>query len=107
MIAGAVRHHEEIYRKIVSNHAALFDRHADAIIARMNLMLREQDMNWLDESLEPIHLIGLKRQRARYESLRAVRVHHALHRLMDRMPAPIAAAAKGGAGLLKRLIRQV
>jgi len=103
MIAGAVRHHEEIYRTIVANHGALFDAHADELIARMNLMLRRHDMNWLDESGEPIHLIGLKRQRARYEAMRAVRAHHALHRVLDRMPAPLSAGARGVVSVLKRL----
>ena len=103
MIAGAVRHHEEIYRRIVANHAAMFDAHADELIARMNLMLRRHDMNWLDESLEPIHLIGLKRQRARYEGMKAVRLHHALHGLIDRLPRPLSAGARGVMSALKRL----
>jgi glycosyltransferase involved in cell wall biosynthesis len=103
MISRALTRHEAIYRRLVENHAPLFERNADAIIARTNLMLRRHDMNWLDESLEPIHLIGLKRQRARYESMRAVRAHHALTGLIDRMPAPVAATARAGIGLIKRL----
>ena len=103
MIAGSLRKHEDIYRGIVAKHSALFDAHADALIARMNLMLRQQDMNWLDESLEPIHLLGLKRQRARYEAMRAVRIHHALHSFIDRMPAPISTGARRALAAVKRL----
>jgi glycosyltransferase involved in cell wall biosynthesis len=104
MIAGAERKHEAIYRAIVANHRAMYERHADAVLAQMNRLLREHDMNWLDESGEPIHLIGLKRQRARYEAMRAVRVHNALHRWIGRMPRPLAATAKRGAAVLKRLL---
>jgi hypothetical protein len=104
MIEGAVRKHETLYRRIVENHRSLYGRHADALIARMNLMLREHDMNWLDESGDAIHLRGLIRQRERYEAMRSVRLHHALHRAIDELPRPIGAAARGVMGLLKRLV---
>ncbi len=104
MINSAVLKHEAIYRRIVQNHGAMFDRHADEVIARMNLMLRRHDMNWLDESLEPINLIGLKRQKARYEAMRAVRLHNAVRGLIGRLPAPISAGARRAAGALRRLV---
>src|SRR5262245_48948394 len=104
MIADAVRKHEAIYRRIVENHRGLFERHADELVARMNRMLREHDMNWLDESGDPIHLRGLLRQRERYEAMRAVRIHHAVHGAIDGLPGPLAAAARGAMGLLRGLV---
>ena len=38
-----------------------FDRHAGELVVRMNSMMRQYDMNWLDESGEPINLMGASR----------------------------------------------
>jgi glycosyltransferase involved in cell wall biosynthesis len=96
MISGAVAHHDLLYRRMIQSHRVLFERHADAILARMNGMLREHDMNWLDESGLPIHLRGLLRQREMFERLPAVRLHHAVHRVIDALPGPARAAAREG-----------
>jgi glycosyltransferase involved in cell wall biosynthesis len=104
MIADAVRKHEAIYRQLVENHRPLFEAHADELIARMNLMLRRHDMNWLDESGLPIHLRGLLAQRERYESLRAVRLHHAVHRVVGELPRPLRDVAQGAMRAAKAVI---
>ncbi|MCA9300192.1 MAG: glycosyltransferase family 2 protein [Phycisphaerales bacterium] len=59
MIFDAVRKHERLYRQIMDRHPALFRGHADAMLVRMNTMLREFNVNWLDEQLLPIPLQDL------------------------------------------------
>lgn len=104
MITHAVSKHETIYRQIVANHREMFERHADELIGRMNSMLRRYDMNWLDESGEPINLLALKRQREMYESMAAVRAHHALHRAIGAMPGPLSRAARGAIDAIKSML---
>ncbi len=104
MISGAVERHEAIYRRIVANHPALFEKRGDEALLRMNVLLRRHDMNWLDESLEPIPLVKLKAQRDRYEAMPAVRMHHALHRAILALPRPAASAARAGLSGVKRLL---
>ncbi len=107
MVMHAVRNHRALYARIVEKHRALYDRHAGELVLRMNGMMRQYDMNWLDESGEPINLMALKRQRAMYESMAAVRLHHLVHHAIDAMPGPIARVARGGLGLLRRLVPSV
>jgi glycosyltransferase involved in cell wall biosynthesis len=104
MITQAVAKHEALYRHIVANHRLMFERNADALIARMNVMLRRHDMNWLDESGEPINLLALRAQRERYEAMTAVRAHRALHRVIDAMPGPVSGAARGILAAIKRAV---
>jgi glycosyltransferase involved in cell wall biosynthesis len=104
MISGAVQKHEAIYRRIVANHPKLFGERGDAALLRMNVLLRRHDMNWLDESLEPIPLVKLKAQRERYEAMPAVRVHHAIHRAIVALPRPAASVARKGLSGVKRLL---
>ena len=104
MIRYAVAKHEQLYRRMVAAHAGLFERHADALIAKMNTMLRRHDMNWLDESGEPINLLALKRQRDRYEAMAAVKAHHAVHKVIDVLPGPLARAARGTLVAIKRAL---
>jgi glycosyltransferase involved in cell wall biosynthesis len=104
MIWHAVARHEELFRSIVENHRSLYAAHADSVIARMNTLLRRHDMNWLDETGEPISLLALKRQRARYESMAAVKAHHAFHRLIDALPRPFAGAARSALSAIKKII---
>lgn len=63
MIFDAVRRHDALYGSIIERHRALYAAHADAIVRRTNSMLRAWNMNWLDESGEPIPLANLKRSR--------------------------------------------
>ena len=102
MISHAVARHEELFRAIVANHASLYREHADELIATMNLLLRRHDMNWLDESGEPINLLALKRQRERYESMAAVKAHHAIHRLVAALPWPLSGVARAALNAIKR-----
>jgi len=67
-------------------------------------LLRRHNMNWLDESGEPINLLALKRQRDMYESMAAVKAHHAFHRLIEVLPRPLSAAARKTLGAIKRAI---
>lgn len=105
MISRAVDRHGELFRRLMANHAAMYQRHADELIGRMNGMLRTHDMNWLDESGVPIHLRGLRAQRERYEAMPSVRLHHALHRGISRLPRPVAAAARGCLRVVKGWMR--
>lgn len=105
MISRAVRRHEAIYRHMVASHAGMYRRHGPELLGLMNGMLRRHDMNWLDESGDPIHLRGLYAQRERYLAMPSVRAHNAVHRLIDRLPGPLRAgarsvlrAARGAAG---------
>ncbi len=104
MIWKAVARHEEIYRRIVARHAPLFEARADALIARMNIMLRRHDMNWIDESGDPINLLALERQRDDYEAMAAVKAHRALHGVIDALPGPLSGAARSTLGAIKRLL---
>lgn len=104
MIVQAVAKHEALYRKIVERHAALFAKHGDAVIARMNDMLRREDMNWIDESGVPLKLMALERQRAKYESMAAVRAHRAVHGVVAALPRPLARGARAALGAAKRVL---
>ena len=104
MIMNVIQNHEVLFGQIMDRHRKLYEKHAAELLLRTNSLLRRCDMNWLDESGDPINLRGLKRQREMYESMLAVRFHHALHRLIGRMPGPIASTARGGIGLFKRLL---
>ncbi len=103
----AIAIHEALYRRIVQSHAALYSKHSEELIGNMNLLLRRHNMNWLDESGEPINLMALKRQRAMYEAMPAVKAHHAIHRVVAGLPWPLSAAARGVMGALKRVLPQV
>ncbi|MBL9032458.1 MAG: glycosyltransferase family 2 protein [Phycisphaerae bacterium] len=103
MIMQVIHNHEALYRGIMERHADLFRRHADEVLLRANVLLRRCDMNWLDESGDPINLVALKRQREMYESMLAVRMHRALHRLVGRLPRPLGSALRGSMALAKRL----
>ena len=83
------------FARLVRDHAGLYARHANELIGRMNVLLREHNMNWLDESGVPINYLALERQREGYEAMPAVRVHRVLRRLFGVLPAPLARAARG------------
>jgi glycosyltransferase involved in cell wall biosynthesis len=104
MIMNVIHNHEGLFGQLMERHRGLYEKHAADLLLRTNSLLRRCDMNWLDETGDPINLRGLKRQREMYESMLAVRMHHALHRFISRMPAPIATTARGGIGLVKRLL---
>lgn len=105
MIMNVIHNHHALYDGMMARHAALYERCWPQIVLRTNSLLRQCDMNWLDESGDPINLRALKRQREMYESMLAVRVHRRLHRWMDRLPRPLGAAAKGSVAMLKRLVQ--
>lgn len=104
MIMRVIHDHERLYSCLMKQHAELYARHAPELLLRSNVLIRRCDMNWLDETGEPINLRALKRQREMYEGMLAVRIHHKLHRLIDAMPTPIAGAARRTIAGVKRLL---
>ncbi len=104
MIAHAVPKHEALYKRLMAQHADLYARHWPELMLASNSLLRRCDATWLDESGEPINLRALKMQRQMYESMLVVRLHHAMHRGIDRLPAPLASAAKRALAVVKRIV---
>lgn len=102
MIMRVVHQHEELYRGLMQRHPELFAKHMAEIVVRSNAMLRGADMNWLDETLEPINLMALKRQRRMYEGMLAVRAHRAVHRLVGKLPGPLNGLARRAMAAAKR-----
>lgn len=76
MIFDAVRRHDELYAHIIRRHPDLYDPKLETLLRRTNSMIRAWNMNWLDESGEPIPLINLKRSRD--ELVRMREQHHTL-----------------------------
>ncbi len=74
MIFDAVRRHDELFAHIVRKHHSLYGPRMEPLLRRTNSMIRAWNMNWLDESGEPIPLINLKR--ARDELVRLREQHH-------------------------------
>jgi hypothetical protein len=60
MVMEAVRHHDELFRQLMTKHKGMYERHATELIARSNLLLRKADANWLDENLEAIYVRDLR-----------------------------------------------
>lgn len=89
MVMQVIHNHETLYKRIMDNHAAMFDRHQNELLVRVNTMLRRFDVNWIDETGQPIPLRALQQSPHEYEQMVAVRLHHAVHRLMAAMPRPI------------------
>jgi glycosyltransferase involved in cell wall biosynthesis len=104
MIMRVIHDHERLYASIMQQHAALYARHASELLLRSNVLLRRCDMNWLDETGDPINLRALMRQKEMYESLLAVRAHRTIHRVISAMPAPLGRGLRGALGILKRLV---
>lgn len=75
MIFDAVRKHDTLYASIIEKHPELYGPRFETLLKRTNSMIRSWNMNWLDESGEPIPLINLKR--ARDELVRMREQHHA------------------------------
>lgn len=75
MIFDAVRKHDTLYASIIEKHPELYGPRLETLLKRTNSMIRSWNMNWLDESGEPIPLINLKR--ARDELVRMREQHHA------------------------------
>lgn len=76
MIFDAVRRHDELYAHIIRRHPDLYGPKLETLLRRTNSMIRAWNMNWLDESGEPIPLINLKRSRD--ELVRMREQHHTL-----------------------------
>jgi glycosyltransferase involved in cell wall biosynthesis len=84
MVMNVVKNHAALYEHLRSCHRALYDRYARELIVRSNSMLRQYDMNWLDELGQPINLRALKGQKQMYESMLAVRLDRTLKRWFGR-----------------------
>jgi len=62
MVMRSRENHEALYAQLVENHRALYEERADELLLRMNVMLREFNVNWLDESGAPISQIHQRRR---------------------------------------------
>lgn len=131
MVHDAVQRHEDLFRTIVRNNRAFYDAHREDVLVRSNALLRACDGNWLDENLEAIQhrddrkwirdLIAerdgarahaadlaarvgvLETQLADLNAKPALRVSRALHALVERLPSPVAAAARRTLSMCKKL----
>jgi glycosyltransferase involved in cell wall biosynthesis len=92
MIMNVIQNHEVLYQRIMEQHAALYARHAPELLVRMNTMMRRFDVNWLDESGDPIRLMALRRQRDRYEAMLGVKAQRAARRALGRLPRAVRSA---------------
>lgn len=123
MVMRVIRDHESLFRRIVANHPALYDRHARDLLVLSNVLLRRFDANWLDETGDPIPLLALRKDRderdrlrleleaARRELDRSLSAHHAhggvraaraVSRAIDAFPTPLQRLARRALGALKR-----
>jgi glycosyltransferase involved in cell wall biosynthesis len=89
MIMNVIHNHEALYRGIMERHADIYARLGPELLVRSNVMMRKFDVNWLDESGDPIRLMALRRQREMYEKMPGVR------------------AQRLAAGVVRRVIRRV
>jgi glycosyltransferase involved in cell wall biosynthesis len=103
MVMNVIHNHEALYRGIMERHREIYERYAPELLVRMNTMMRRFDVNWLDESGDPIRLMALRRQRAAYEGMFGVQAQRKALRMLSRLPRPVAGAARRGAGMIKRL----
>ncbi len=90
MVMQVIHNHETLYRQIMDNHREMFDRHQNELLVCVNTMLRRFDVNWIDETGQPIPLRALRQSPQEYEQMVAVRLHHMAHRFVGAMPWPIA-----------------
>jgi len=77
--------------------------HDEVVRLRGELAARGSDTGALAARLREAES-KLEQQRAWYESFAAVRLHRAVHRLVDRLPRPLAAGGRGVLAALRRLI---
>jgi glycosyltransferase involved in cell wall biosynthesis len=60
MITDATARHGQLFRRLMTNHAPLYARHWQDLLARSNELLRRADANWLDENLDAIPIRDLR-----------------------------------------------
>lgn len=94
MIHRVSGHHAALYAELMERHRAMYERHWPDLVARANALLRGAEMDWLDESGRAINHQALLAQREMYEGMLAVRLHHALHRMVARLPGPLHEGAR-------------
>lgn len=94
MVMKVIHNHEALFRQIQANHRGLYERHAAELLVRMNTMMREWDVNWIDETGVPIPLRALWTVRDQYENMVAVKLHHALHKKVNGLPRPLAGGVR-------------
>jgi glycosyltransferase involved in cell wall biosynthesis len=88
MVMRVIHDHEALYRRLVANHADLYQRHATDLLVLTNDLIHRFDANWIDADLRPINLDALRRAPEMYESIIAVRLQRRLARLFHRPAAP-------------------
>lgn len=89
MIDDAVARHEALYRRLLENHRAFFDRHALDTAARANAILRRADAHWIDQTGVPIEIQYLHAVRDAYHESGAIALARRLDALLNRLPTPL------------------
>lgn len=95
MIDRATAQHEALYRRLLENHRAFFERHALDAAVRANAMLRAAEGHWIDDAGVPIELRYLRAVRDAYAASPAVALARRLGPIANLLPA----------GLKRRLAR--
>lgn len=98
MIDDAVARHEAIYRRLLENHRAFFEKHALNAAVRANVMLRAAEGHWVDETGVPIELQYLRAVRDAFPSSESIALARRLEGIARVLPMPLRAR-------LRRLIK--
>lgn len=94
MIDDAVARHEALYRRLLENHRAFFERHALDAAVRANVMLRAAEGHWVDETGVPIELQYLRAIRDSFPSGGTIALAGRLGGIARALPAPLRAALR-------------
>ncbi|MBY0312124.1 MAG: glycosyltransferase family 2 protein [Phycisphaerales bacterium] len=110
MAMAAAKRHATLHGAMMERHAELYLRHAKAVIALSNILLRRADANWIDENGEAIYVRDLRARNCElfdqheaatrriaeleqlvreYEQKPAVRLSRAMFKVLDAMPRPV------------------
>ncbi len=110
MVMNAAKRHATLHAEIMRRHADLYSRHASAVIALSNILLRRADANWIDENGEAIYVRDLRARNCElfdlheaaqsriqelenalreFEHKPAVRLSRAVFRVVDALPRPL------------------
>jgi glycosyltransferase involved in cell wall biosynthesis len=107
MVMKVIHNHEALFRHIVASHRDLYEKYGPELLVRMNTMMRRWDVNWIDETGVPIPLRALWTVRDEYESMVAVKLHHALHKKVNGLPKPLAGGVKRVMSYVKKRVAGV
>jgi len=89
MIDDAVARHEALYRRLLKNHHAFFERHALDAAAYANTILHRADAHWIDETGLPIEVQYLRAVRDAYHESDAIALARRFEGILGRLPVPV------------------